>query len=445
MTLHTITLIGRPNVGKSTLFNRLTGRRQAIVTPIGGTTRDRREGRFIWNGMAYRLFDTGGLFAHETELFAAEIQRQCAMAIAESTVVWMMVDARTGLTPVDVDLMHWLRLQGKPVWILANKIDVPRLQEWASEFYALGADAVWPISAETGFGLGDMLDALTRTWPSVPVEQASPDETVPRIAVVGRPNVGKSSLINRLLGHERVIVSPIPGTTRDVIDVEWRYGDIHWVLLDTAGHKKRSRARDWPEKVSLILMRRALERADVVWLVLDATLPIARRDRQLAGWAQRAGKALVIVLNKMDRIPPASYPTVQDAVRLSFKFVAYAPIVWISARTGMGIEQLIHTTVRVWEHYNFRIRTGVLNRYFDVAAHRVVATVRGRPVRLKYITQVAVRPPTFALFVSRAGRIRSDHLLRIEKWIRKQYPFTGTPIRLVVANPQQARRVAVLH
>jgi GTP-binding protein len=431
----TVTLIGRPNVGKSTLFNRLTGRRQAIVTSVPGTTRDRRDGTFVWNGMRYRLYDTGGLFANETELFQAAILDQCRRAIEESAVVWFIVDGRQGLTAADVELMAWLRKQGKPIWLLVNKLDTPSLQRQAAEFYRLGPARLWAISAETGLGLGDLLDELARQWPSVPeTAEDLPAEDAPRIAIVGRPNVGKSSLVNRLLGYPRVIVSEIPGTTRDVVDVEWRWNGHRWVLLDTAGHKKRSKARDWPERVSLLMMRRALTRADLVWLVLDATQPIARRDRQLAGWSLREGKGLLVLWNKIDLVPPPIRPALLQQARDLLKFVAYAPVLCVSALTGEGLEALIETTGTVWRNLTRRVTTGVLNRYFEHEADTVVGMARGRPIRLKYITQVSIRPPTFALFLSRPGHVRPEHLQKIEKWLRTQLDFTGTPIRLVVAD-----------
>ncbi|GBC83704.1 GTPase Der [bacterium HR11] len=436
----TITLIGRPNVGKSTLFNRLTGRRQAIVTSVPGTTRDRREGTFVWNGLQYRLYDTGGLFADETEMFQEAILEQCRRAIEESAVVWLVVDGREGLTASDIELMAWLRKQGKPVWVLVNKLDTPSLQRQAAEFYRLGPARLWAISAETGLGLGDLLDELTRQWPSVPETPEGPTpEEIPRIAIVGRPNVGKSSLVNRLLGYPRVIVSEIPGTTRDVVDVEWRWDGHRWILLDTAGHKKRSKARDWPERVSLLMMRRALVRSDLVWLVLDATQPISRRDRQLAGWSLREGKGLLVLWNKVDLVPASARPALLQQAREFLKFVDYAPVLCVSALTGEGLAGLIETTETVWHNLTRRITTGVLNRYFEHEADTVVGMAQGRPIRLKYITQVSIRPPTFALFLSRLGRVRPEHLQKIEKWLRHQSDFTGTPIRLLIAG-REARR-----
>ncbi|MCS7312248.1 MAG: ribosome biogenesis GTPase Der [Acidobacteria bacterium] len=439
----TVTLIGRPNVGKSTLFNRLTGRRQAIVTSVPGTTRDRREGTFVWNGLRYRLYDTGGLLADETEMFQEAILEQCRRAIEESAVVWLVVDGREGLTVADTELMTWLRKQGKPVWVLVNKLDTPNLQRQAAEFYRLGPDRLWAISAETGLNLGDLLDELARRWPSVPeVPEGPVPEEVPRIAIIGRPNVGKSSLVNRLLGYPRVIVSEIPGTTRDVVDVEWRWDGHRWILLDTAGHKKRSKARDWPERVSLLMLRRALVRSDLAWLVLDATQPIVRRDRQLAGWSLRAGKGLVVLWNKVDLVPASGRPALFQQARELLQFVAYAPVLCVSALTGEGLEALVDTTEAVWHNLTRRVTTGVLNRYLEHEADTVVGMARGRPIRLKYITQVSTRPPTFALFLSRPGHVRPEHLQKIEKWLRTQLDFTGTPIRLVIASRKapQSRR-----
>jgi GTP-binding protein len=279
------------------------------------------------------------------------------------------------------------------------------------------------------------LDELARQWPSVPeTAEDLPAEDAPRIAIVGRPNVGKSSLVNRILGYPRVIVSEIPGTTRDVVDVEWRWNGHRWVLLDTAGHKKRSKARDWPERISLLMMRRALSRADLVWLVLDATQPISRRDRQLAGWSLREGKGLLVLWNKIDLVPLPIRPALLQQARDLLKFVAYAPVLCVSALTGEGLEALIETTGTVWRNLTRRVTTGILNRYFEHEADTVVGMARGRPIRLKYITQVSVRPPTFALFLSRPGHVRPEHLQKMEKWLRTQLDFTGTPIRLVVAD-----------
>ena len=435
--MFTITLIGRPNVGKSTLFNRLVGGRPAIVTSVPGTTRDRREQTFDWNGRTFRIIDTGGLYSEETELFEAAIIRQCEKAMAESHLVWVIMDGREGLTLADESLFAWVRRVHPHVWVIVNKIDTPAHEERMADFYTLGAEQTFGISAESGLGIGDLLDrvvafagdTLSRGTPGADSPE-SLDQPEGRIAIVGRPNAGKSSLVNRLIGYERVIVSDIPGTTRDVVDVPLQWGERSWILMDTAGHKKRRRARNWPERVALIKMRQSIERADMFWLIIDAFVGVTRRDRQLAGWARDTGKALVIALNKWDRIPRPERTLTLDRARVALKFVAYAPIVPLSALTGEGLEAFLETVLEVWHAYNRRIPTGQLNRYLDHERNRILTRAKGRPIRIKYLTQVDVRPPTFVVFTNRPAVVQTDHLHPLKNWLRQEFNFMGTPIRV---------------
>lgn len=434
--MFTITLIGRPNVGKSTLFNRLVGRRDAIVTSVPGTTRDRREGVTEWNGLALKVLDTGGLYAEETELFEEAIRKQCEQAIKESQLVWVIMDVRQGLTLADEHLFSWVRRLHPHVWIIVNKVDTPNMTPLASDFHALGADKVITISAESGIGVGDLLDHTTAFARTLGYEASSTSEPsleeqqTGKIAIVGRPNAGKSSMVNRLVGYERVIVSDVPGTTRDVVDVPINWGNHTWILLDTAGHKKRRKARDWPERVAIIKMHQTIKRADMVWLMVDAQVGITRRDRQLAGWAKTSGKALVVILNKWDCIDHSQRRITLDRARSALKFVAYAPIIPLSVKTGEGFSAFEETVQEVWSAYNRRVATSPLNQFIENEHHRILTWYKGRPIKIKYITQVATRPPTFVVFTNRPGQVKPEHLQPIKKWLRETFHFVGTPIRV---------------
>lgn len=438
-----VTLIGRPNVGKSTLFNRLLGRRAAIVTKVPGTTRDRREGTFTWNGREICVVDTGGLFPDVKDPLSEAIETHCQMSLEHTHIVWVILDGRQDVSSTDQEIVAWVRRRHPNLWIVVNKIDTSKEMNRIHEFHTFGADRLFPISAENGFGVGDLLDALVREFP----ESLNGDETTQKspdalsIAIVGRPNAGKSSLVNRILGFERVLVSDLPGTTRDVVDINFLFQGQTLKLLDTAGHKKKARAHNWPEKVALIKMHQILFRTDLVWLLIDSTTKVARRDRQLAGWSKKLGKGLIVCLHKADRIKGKSRAEVLSSVHSAFRFVSYAPILWTSARTGEGVEKLLLHSLEVYRSWNMRIPTAELCQRLEQTIKPKANPFQGLNFRLKFITQTGVRPPVFTVFPHGRRNLHPGRLPIIEKWLRNHYTFFGTPVLVKLARPKTAARL----
>jgi GTPase len=443
-----VALVGRPNVGKSTLFNRLVGQRLAIVEDEPGTTRDRLYADAEWTSVPFILVDTGGLDIAATDKapqkgrqpdalgpssrdFAREIREQAEIAITEADVTVFLVDAKDGITAADRDVADILRQSPHPVVLAANKADNEERRLGATEFYELGLGEPYAISALHGTGTGDLLDAIVEHLPQVPEEEMN---AATRIAIVGRPNVGKSSLLNALLHEERAIVSPIPGTTRDAIDTELRWEGQDLVLIDTAGIRRRGRVEPGIEKYSVMRSINAIQRADVVLLVIDATTGIQAQDQHVAGFVLEAFKSVVVVVNKWDAVPDKDSNTMVNAatgIREKLQFMDYVPVVFISALTHQRVGRVLPAALAVAAQRKVRVPTGELNRLVQqaVQAH-VPPNKAGRVLKIHYATQAETEPPTFVIFVNDKELVHFSYARYLENQIRLVYPFEGTPIRI---------------
>jgi GTP-binding protein len=443
-----VALVGRPNVGKSTLFNRLVGKRMAVTDPIPGTTRDRLYGESDWNGIAFKVVDTGGIEVYQPKGsrdvrplsegsidFVPQIKAQALLAVNEADLLILLVDGQHGVTAADQEVAEILRRTHKPVILAANKLDDLKAANAALEFYSLGVgDKVVPISAIHGVGVGDLLDEVTAALKKVlPGLEDQDEDDHMRIAIVGRPNVGKSSLLNRLLGEERVIVSPIAGTTRDAIDTQITWHGEPVTLIDTAGIRKRGKIEPGVEKFSVIRAMNAIERADVALLMIDAQDGVTQQDEHIAGYIEEAHKSVVIVVNKWDAIEKDNATTndfTRD-IRERLHFMPYAPIIYISVLTGQRIHSVLETAHRVYESRYQRIATSELNRIVRAALEKHAPPMRGgRRIKFYYATQVNVAPPVFLFHVSDAHSVHFTYRRYLENQLREEYPFEGTPIRL---------------
>jgi GTP-binding protein len=453
--LPVVALVGRPNVGKSTLFNRLVGQRKAIVEDLAGTTRDRLYGEADWAGRDFILIDTGGIElelpapastggAGTTEagfqagvssgLFLREIRQQVEIAIAEADVIVFVVDGEAGLTAADEDVAELLRRTDKPVLVAVNKADNARRRAEAVEFYALGLDDPFPVSAMHGTGTGDLLDAVVAALPPVEEGDEEEEDDSIKIAILGRPNVGKSSLLNKLLGEERVIVSDIPGTTRDAIDTFITYEGLDLVLIDTAGIRRRGKIEPGVEKYSSLRSLKAINRADVCLLLIDATNMVTAQDAHIAGYILEEGKSVVVLVNKWDAIPDKTGHTINEymaKIRTELKFLEYVPVLFISAKTGQRVDKVLAMALQVQEERLRRAPTGELNRL----VHEAIAKnppKGGQRHRLKffYATQARTDPPTFVFFVNDHTLVHFTYERYLENQLRERYGFVGTPIRL---------------
>lgn len=435
MTPPVVAIVGRPNVGKSALFNRLIRQRLAIVDDVPGLTRDRLHAPAEWHGRTFRVVDTGGWISGSAAGIAAQVRGQAERAIREADVIVFVVDARAGLLPEDQAIAEIVRRSRAPVVVAANKVDTEGLEPAAHEFYALGFGDPIPVSALHGRGTGDLLDTVVALLPQ-PVEAGEGAEAAVAVAVVGRPNVGKSSLVNAILGEPRVVVDAAPGTTRDAVDESFERAGRRYVLIDTAGLRRRSRVGEAVEAYSAARARRAIERADVVVLVLDATDSVSDQDQRIARQIADAGRGVVIAVSKWDRVAAAPQMDARQKRNLlrALRFVAYAPIVVTSAAAGWGIAPLLDAVDRVAAAHRGRIGTGPLNRVIGeaVAAHEPPADPAGRRVRVYYATQPETRPPTFVLFVNEPRRMPDDYRRYLEGAIRARFDLPGVPVRLVL-------------
>jgi len=424
-----VAIVGRPNVGKSTLFNRLVGQRQAITEDIPGTTRDRLYGEVEWKDARYDLIDTGGLEPDSTEGYPALIRDQVQVAMAEAHAILFVVDATTGVTASDAEIAEQLRRTDKPVLVIANKGDNPVRQELAVEFYELGLGDPMPVSAYHGLGVREVQDRLLEVLPRFEVEEAS---DVLSLAVVGRPNVGKSALINTILGESRVIVSEMAGTTRDAVDTPFEYKERKMMLVDTAGIRRPGKVEKGIEKYSVMRARDAIERSDVTVLVLDATQRLASQDLHIAGLLLEAHKGIIVAINKWDLVEDTDENRNDYANRLfvRMKFAPWVPLAFISAQTGLNVEGLLDLAVEVQDARSIRIPTHEVNSALReaVAAHPPPSTGR-RQLRLKYATQAEIRPPTFIIFCNDASLVHFSYRRYIENHFRRRFGFEGTAIR----------------
>jgi GTP-binding protein len=430
MNIPVVALIGRPNVGKSALFNRLAGGDAAIVTSQAGTTRDRNFARADWNGRTFWLVDTGGLTDDPNVPMDVEIRRQVMQAIAEADVLMFVVDAQAGIHPQDQRVLEILRESGKPWLVVANKVDDPRTSDYF-EFYNIGALEVHPVSAKNGKGSGDLLDALVERFP----EGMSEESDALRVAVVGRPNVGKSSIVNRLLGEERLVVSATAGTTRDAIDTPMQYHGRTLVFIDTAGLRRQSKVDEGIEFYSTLRTRRAIERADVCVLVIDATEGLENQDLKIATMAWERGAGLILVVNKWDLVEKGDKTA--DVFRKNAgekaPFLRYVPFLFTSALTGQRVTKLLDTIVAVQAERERRIATARVNeRLGELTARLQPPQAAGHEVKLNYATQVEIEPPTFAIFGNHPELVAENYLRYLQNGFRESWGFIGSPLRIVL-------------
>jgi GTPase len=419
--LPVVVIVGRPNVGKSTLFNAILRQRRAIVGDEPGITRDRIEGLATHRGCRFDLIDTGGIIPNEAELIPSEIFRQARFALEAAVHIVFVIDGRTEITSADRELAQLLHQLGKPVSLAVNKIDAPVREGLASEFYALGFEHLFAVSAEHRRGLDELLDRVTEGFAVSEENAAKPTHEVIKIAIIGRPNVGKSTLLNALVGGDRAIVSPIAGTTRDAVDESVFNQDTEFVFVDTAGIRRKGKTNLMAEKLSVVMAQRHIRMADVVLLVLDASEGIVGLDANIAGYAHEAGRALIIAVNKWDAVPEKGQRAFQQKVRDQMKFLEYAPITFLSAKEGTGVKRLLPMVKKAFESFTRRVTTGELNRF--------AASLRIEPdVRVFYITQPSIRPPSFLLFTDRKSKLHFSAERYVMNRIREQRDFRGTPL-----------------
>ena len=441
-TTNLVAIVGRPNVGKSTLFNRLIGERRAIVGDEPGITRDRIYGQVEWAGARFSLIDTGGIVPDDDAVIPANIFKQAGMAIDEAQVLIWVVDARTGVTQLDEELARLLRGTGKHVLVAANKTDSSKLESESTEFYRFGFDNVFPVSAEQGIGVGELLDGVVELLGDTDQDQEVTEPRELRLAILGRPNVGKSSLLNRILGEDRVIVSPVAGTTRDAIDTLLETPERNFRLIDTAGIRRKGKTDEMAEKLSVIMARKSLERADVAIVLVDAVEGVTALDANIAGYALDAGCSIIIAVNKWDAVQDKETNTAAEferGLRDKMKFLEWAPVITISALTGQRVEKILPLVIKADEARNRRIPTAQLNDFFE----RAIAQPRGGTapsparggmsrLRVQYLTQVGIRPPTFVVFTS-GGKpgLHFSYERYLVNRLREEFDFFAAPLRIV--------------
>ncbi len=455
-----VAIVGRPNVGKSTFFNRMLEDRVAVVAELPGTTRDRLYGDTDWNGREFTLIDTGGLelgpsipigqvgLNGQPGDIMSKVRAQAELAIEEADVIVFMVDARSGISVADEEVANLLRRTQKPVILTANKADNAARRQDAVEFYSLGLGEPIPISSIQGTGTGDLLDRIVEELPPLEEMETAEEEEIPRIAIVGRPNVGKSSLLNAILGTQRAIVSEVPGTTRDAIDTEMAFQDRKLILIDTAGIRRRGRVIPGVEKYSVMRSSRAIERCDVALLLIDASEGLAAQDTHIAGEIHEKAKGVVVVVNKWDLAqaqrraaregsPPDPDEEIESAERYrkiiaeGLKFIPYAPIIFVSATTGYHVQSLLETALNIAEMRYLRIPTSRLNQVVqDAIRHYRPATIRGKSLKVFYATQTQVNPPTFVFFVNDPQAMHFGYERYLENQLRQAFSFKGTAIRI---------------
>jgi len=415
----TVVIVGRPNVGKSTLFNRITGQRRSIVGDEPGITRDRIHGFAEYDGRRFELIDTGGIVPDDSEYIPAQILKQAQVALERASHIILLVDGRTELAAPDRDLARLLLRLGKPLTLAVNKADSAKQDGLAHDFYSLGIRDIFPISSEHGIGVDALLDHVTANFAEVLPE---PQTDAIKVSIIGRPNVGKSTLLNALTGQERAIVSPIAGTTRDAVDEEVIVEGQKYQFVDTAGIRRKGKTKLMAEKLSVVMARRHIRMAHVVLLVLDATEGVLGLDATIAGYAQEGGRGIIIVVNKWDEIHEKGKRAFDRDLRDQLKFLEWAPVEFISAKTGMGVQRLFSRIREVYESASKRITTGELNRF--------VESLHFEERKIYYITQASIRPPTFILFTNRAAPLHFSHERYLVNQLRKQFGFRGTPVVL---------------
>lgn len=434
MSKPVVAIVGRPNVGKSTLFNVLAGEKISIVKDTPGVTRDRIYADATWLNYNFTLIDTGGIEPDSKDIILSQMRQQAEIAIATADVIIFMTDVRQGLVDSDSKVADMLRRSGKPVILVVNKVDnFDKMMADVYEFYNLGIGEPYPISSVGKLGIGDMLDAVVGHFDNG--DDVDEDDDRPRVAIVGKPNVGKSSIINRLSGENRVIVSDIAGTTRDAIDTQIKYNGKEYVFIDTAGLRRKNKIKEELERYSIIRAVTAVERADVVLVVIDATEGVTEQDAKIAGIAHERGKGIIIVVNKWDAIEKNDKTIYEHTKRIRdiLSFIPYAEIMFVSAQTGQRLVKLYDMIDMVVENQNLRVQTGVLNEILSEAvALQQPPSDKGRRLKIFYMTQVAVKPPTFVLFVNNKQLMHFSYTRYIENKIREAFGFRGTSLKFLI-------------
>ncbi len=419
----TIVIVGRPNVGKSTLFNAILGDRRSIVGDEPGMTRDRIYGEADYRGKRFGVVDTGGIIPHDDALIPTQILKQAQVALDLAWHILYVIDGRTEITAADRDLARLLRPLNKPLTLVVNKIDVKAREDLLPEFYSLGLGDPWPVSAEHKLGIDELLEHVTAPFPKPQAEEEKSADLNRRIkvAIIGRPNVGKSTMLNALVGSERAIVSPVAGTTRDAVDETIRDGNTTYRFVDTAGIRRKGKTKEMTEKLSVVMARRHIRMANVVLLMLDATEGVVGSDATIAGYAHEEGRAVIIVVNKWDATEAKSKRAFTEAVRDELKFLDYAPVLLASAKNAEGIRRIMSTIRRSFDAASQRVTTGELNRFVQTLHF-------GHDIRVYYITQASIRPPTFVVFTDKAGKVHFSIERFLINRLREKFGFEGTPI-----------------
>lgn len=433
MSNNIVAIVGRPNVGKSTLFNRLTAARTAIEEKVPGVTRDRLYGLSEWSGRHFSIIDTGGITFDENDPLNVKVKHQVELAVSEAQLIIFILDGREGITALDEEIAQMLRRSGKKIVPVVNKIDHPEMEAEKYAFFNLGIGDPMAVSAAHGKGTGDLMERISELLPpDVDDPEADLSDTV-KVAVIGRPNVGKSSLINALLGEERVIVSSTPGTTRDAVDTYFSRNDQQYMLIDTAGIRKKSKVKDSVEYYSVLRSLKAVQRADLALLIIDGVDGITEQDQRLAGYVDQTGKGLVLVINKWDLAGKQANARKEfsKTIERSFAFAAYARSVYISSLTGWRLNRLFPFINQAWQEQNKRIQTALLNKLLeDALAVNPHPTVKGRKVSIYYVTQPGVKPPTFVFFANEPDLIHFSYRRYLENRLRESFGFDGTPISI---------------
>lgn len=430
-----VAFVGRPNVGKSTLFNAIANKQISIVEDTPGVTRDRLYATAEWLNQEFMMIDTGGIETSSQDQFIISIREQAQIAMQEADVIVFVVDARTGMTSDDEDIAKILRQTKKPVVLAVNKVDSPKQEMEMYEFYNLGLGDVMPISASNRYNLGDLLDAVVEGFPKLGADASEDDQDEIKVALIGRPNVGKSSIFNAVIGKQRSIVSDVAGTTRDAIDTKIEREGVNYIFIDTAGMRRKARVDEPVEKYSVIRSLRAVDRSDVVLMVLDASDGITEQDKKIAGYAHEAGKATVFVVNKWDLYEKDNTSTLRftEEIRNEFAFLQYAPVVFVSALTKQRIHRLPEVIHYVAEQHAMRVATGVLNQVIQEAISiNPPPSDKGVKLKILYVTQVKTKPPTFVFFVNQPNLMHFSYQRYMENKLRDAFGFEGTPLHIIV-------------